>query len=197
MAIRDGLALDLGGVEQKRSSGTRRGGGPAPARGPRTPSRPWSVGAGAAALVILILASALAYYSLQRPPEEPPRLELSLPKSSYSSGEVVQVTVWLDNRRGGDKVYDLPTPQLFMLEVHNESGLVVAARDTGADGSPTELRLGAGERRRLGTFEWNQTSAAVVDGNATWEQVPPGTYRILAWLNGHMEVQAEREIDIA
>ncbi|MGQ9582957.1 MAG: hypothetical protein ACUVV6_05515, partial [Thermoplasmatota archaeon] len=191
-AIRHGGARDVGGADPPAPLRPRRAGGPAA----RRPSRPWSAGAAAAALVFLILASALAYYSIQRPPEEPPRLVLTMPKPGYALGETVTVTVWLENGGGGERVYTLPTPQLFMLEIHNESGRVLVAYDTGEGGPPTELRLGAGEKKRLGTFEWNQTEEAAADGNVTWEQVPPGTYRILAWLNGHMDIQAERRIEI-
>ena len=149
------------------------------------------------ATVVLILAAVLAYYSLKKPPEEAPRLELILPKTSYLPGESITVEVWLDNRGGGERRYVLPSPQLFRLEVHNESGGLVAAYDTGEEPSPTELKVGAGERVRLGVFEWNQTIRVEADGNSTWEQVPAGTYALTAWLSGHFDIQAKREVKIA
>ncbi|MEM2869790.1 MAG: hypothetical protein QW379_05145 [Thermoplasmata archaeon] len=196
MAIRDGIALDIDTTRAAEPTGRGRGAMAGGGAGVPRPARASRVAGAVVAVVALVLASVLAYYSLRKPPEEEPRLELKLQKESFSAGDVVSVEVWLDNTRGGAWRHVLPSPQPFRLEVHNWSGGVVVNHDTGAEPSETELRVLAGERKLLGTFLWNQSVRVVTDGNETWERVPVGEYSVLAWLNGRFDIRAEKRITL-
>ncbi len=191
MAIRDGLAIDLDAA--KTEAVVRKGKLKyvASAR-PAAPRRVLMIAA--ALLVAVLLFGALYYFYSQR--DVPDTLRMNTNKTTFTAGEDVSVTVFLENTGPKAHSYSLPTSQSFGLEILNSSGGIVAEYSPDATAQTRQLSIGPGESLRLGEFSWNQTVPGYDGGNETWTQVPSGDYIIRAYFKGLADIAAEKRITI-
>jgi len=200
MAIRDGLLIE---VEEERARERAREAAPrgkgrrkaAAAQEELPRQRQVSMVMAVLAVVfIFVVASAYAFFTLRQ--DHPgPKLVLEMAKAAYAPGEIVNITVRLENPSSGElQVYELSTTKKFSLQIVNESGSAVASTYGQGQNVPTRIEVGPGESEELGTFEWNQTVEAVEGGNVTYEQVPPGIYTIQASLEEHTELWVKKNV---
>ncbi len=191
MAIRDGMAVDL---EKARTEPVVKKGRikyvPPP---PQSRARRTSMLLAALALALILVGAVYIVYS-QRDAAD--TLSLKLEKTAFSPGEDVNVSVSLVNPGGKAHGYDLPTPQLFGLEIINDSGDVVTEYVPDVQGNGPHLTIGPGETLRLGDFSWNQTIHVLNGMNESWAQAPSGDYTIKAYFKGSADIAAEKRITI-
>ena len=124
-------------------------------------------------------------------------VEISAPKTKFTTTELVQINVTLKNRTGIDHSILVPGNQSkglkliyfswykvdeknFYTEVHRDSRVI--SMDTSVKGYVNFNRLDSNESTTI-PFFFNDTKNAQKHINSTYEipKLPPGKYKIIAW----------------